>query len=295
MDIKDYIGNVKTFKQEDLLNALNAIEVRANDLLNNLEQIQVNNLDLSKFESSWYVTKGLSRHLENQGFGALDLFKVQTVGAQAIKSALEPLGKMIKDYHEKLWDGKLITLKQANILNLIEYMNFWLKYSFMVCDVLMTMNNDGESPDRYLGKGDLRWIQGTEGFYRSFTVDLLKGSRYIMTNLEKIPDVEISQGSLDVLDALGEKEAVGSDLLAKGFGIHLMNPYFWFSVGRSKYHLMRIEQMRRENELFAMKISKAINKRDGSNDPQIDRQIEVYQEAIIKNEHAIEEIEKDYA
>ena len=295
MDIKDYVAKVKTFKEEELLKSLLTIEVRTNDLLNNLEQIQANSLDLSKFENEWIVTKGLSRHLENQGFGTLPLFKVQQAGASAIKALIEPLKKAIKDYHEKIWDGKLVTLRQANILNLIEYMNYWLKYSFMVCDVLMTMNNDGEKPDSYLSKGDLRWIQGTEQFYRGFTTDLLKGARYIMGNLDKIPDIEISQGSLDVLEGLGPQESKPVDLLSKGFGIHLMNPYFWYAVGKSKYHLMKIEQMRRENELFAMKISKAINKRDGTNDPQIDRQIEVYQEAIIKNENAIERIEEEYA
>lgn len=295
MDIKDYVAKVKTFKESELLNSLATLEVRANDLIGNLEQIQANGLDLVKYENEWYITKGLARHLDNQGFGSLSLFKVQQAGAQAIKALVPLLTKAIKDYGDHIWDGKLVNLRQANILNLVEYMDYWLKYSFMVCDVLMTMNNDGEKPDAYLSKGDLRWIQGTESFYRSFTVDLLKGARYIMTNLDKIPDVEISEGSMSVLEGLDGKDGAKTDLLNKGFGIHLVNPYFWYSVGVSKYHLMRIEQMRRNNELFAMKIAKAINKRDGTNDPQIDRQIEVYQEAIIKNEHAIEKIEEQYA
>jgi len=44
-----------------------------------------------------------------------------------------------------------------------------------------------------------------------------------------------------------------------------------------------------------MKISQAINKRNGSPDPDLDRRIEIYQDKIIKNDHSISEIEAQYA
>ena len=83
-------------------------------------------------------------------------------------------------------------------------------------------------------------------------------------------------------------------MVGKGFGIHNLNPLFWIGLGMKNINLMRIDNMRAKNQQHAMKISQAINRRDGSNDPQIDRTIEIYQEKIIKNEDAIERIIRSY-
>jgi len=200
---------------------------------------------------------------------------------------------MVKSYKETLWDGKLMSVKQANVLNVIEYMNFWVKYSRMMYEVLLTMNNEGVEPSKYLTGMDLKWMNGSEMFYRMFTIDLMKGGRYILDNMAKLPDIEVSPTSLDVLKA---SEGSGHiDVLNKGFGIHNVNPLFWLGLGISKIQGMWIDKLRRDNEYFAMKISQAINKRNGSPDPDLDRRIEIYQDKIIKNDHSISEIEAQYA
>ena len=79
-----------------------------------------------------------------------------------------------------------------------------------------------------------------------------------------------------------------------GFGIHSINPIFWSSVLWSKVQLVRIDRMRASNEILAMKINQAINRKNGVNDAALDKQIEVYQDAIIKHTAKIKDIEAAY-
>lgn len=293
MDIFSYTDKVKTFKDSEVISVLLAVEVAATDLFSSLELVKNNNLDLTKQIDSWVLTKSIKKHLDQHGKREDGITENMMFGLTVVKALVPDLIKIVKGYNEKIWDGNMLTVKQANILNLTEYLGFWLRYTRTVFDVLVTMNNEGVDPAKYLASVDYRWLNGTEQFFKQFSTDLLQGARHIVQDLNKIPDVEVSKSSLEVLEA---SEGPGfTDLLNKGFGIHLVNPIFWISLGVAKIQMRRIEQMRRNNETFAMKVAQAINKRNGTPDPQLDRAVEVYQEEIIKNDHLIAEIEKDYA
>ena len=293
MDAIEYSAGVQTFKEGDIISSLLNITVAATDLESNLARIRNSGVDLSAVSGQWIITKGLDKFLRAQGLAMDDLPQTISTGLSSIQALIPEVTKLIRGYNEKIWDGKMLTLKQVNILNLIEHLTFWIKYVRMIFDVLLTMNNKDLQPDQYLTKYDTRWINGTELFFRQLTVELLKGSRVMLARLNAMADVEVSQNSLDVLETMEGGAKV--DLLKQGFGVHMVNPIFWFHLAWSKINIMRIEQMRRDNELFAMKISQAINKKGGNDDPRLEREIEIYQDEIIKNTLAIEQIEKKYA
>lgn len=293
MEIIDYTRNVKSHKKSDILNQVDAIQVNATGLLANLSMLEESNVDVTPAAEKWVIPRGIIRHLENQGFRGNSFIKVVMQCINTVNAVLPEIRKEIKGYNEEIWDGKTISLKQANILNLIEYLNFWVNYSAEVSDTLVTMTSKNTDAEKTLSKHDSRWINGTEDFYRSFTVTLLKGGRSITENLKRIQDLDVDQTTVDVL-AGSEGEAAVS-MLSKGFGIHHLNPVFWFDLGKSKVNLRRIENMRKKNEQFAMKISQAINLRNGTSDPQLQRRIEIYQNEIIQNEEAIRHIEAQYA
>ena len=293
MDAIEYSAGVQTFKEGDIISSLLNITVAATDLESNLARIRNSGVDLSAVSGHWIITKGLDKFLRAQGLAMEDLPQTISTGLASIQALIPEVIKLIKGYNEKIWDGKMLTLKQVNILNLIEHLTFWIKYVRMIFDVLLTMNNKDLQPDQYLTKYDTRWINGTELFFRQLTVELLKGSRVMLARLNAMADVEVSRNSLDVLESMEGGAKV--DLLKQGFGVHMVNPIFWFHLAWSKINIMRIENMRRDNELFAMKISQAINKKGGNEDPRLEREIEIYQDEIIKNTVAIEQIEKKYA
>lgn len=292
MDALSYSAKVKTFKQSEICESLMNLTVANNDLQANIQRI-VNELDLSQQMDHWVITKGTEKALKSSGAFHKSFSNTVLNACATIASLIPSLLIEVKSFKEELWDGKLLNLRQANLLNLIEYLSFWIDYTRMVYDVLVTMSNKDVDVSGILDKVDLRWINGTEGFYRSFFIELLSGSKAILANLRDIPEINIDPTSLDVLESTSGAGKI--DLLKQGFGIHLANPIFWVGLLWNKINLMRIEQMRRKNEMFAMKISQAINLKNGGEDPQLEHRIEVYQNEIIKNSAAIEKIENSYA
>lgn len=292
MNVLEYTKNVKTFKEADIKSALLNITVSNNDLRDNIQRI-VNELDLSKEIGEWVITKGITKYLASKGLNGKSFVQDILAASATIDKLVPELTKVVTGFKEQVWDGKLINLRQANLLNLIEHLNFWLSYTRTVFEVLVSIHGTRQDPMSTLDKADTRWINGTEQFYRLFFAELLEGANSIIVGLGNVPEVEVSQTTLDVLEAT-ESEST-SDLLKQGFGIHLVNPVFWVGMLWKDINLKRIDQMRRKNEMFAMKITQAINLKNGSDDPKLDHRIEVYQNEIIKNQAAIERIEASYA
>lgn len=294
MDILSYTGKVKSFTEQELYAFMASLQVSVNDLTSNLENVRANNLgnDFDQAAESWMLTKSILKYASDKGFRNTNTLGTLQFGLSAIAFILPGIDKLIKGYRTKIWDGQIVTLRQTNILNLIEYINFWVDYTNKLVDVILTMQLNKTDPNKYLSVHDQKWLLGTQDFYKQFTVELLKGGRIMVQSLEKIPDVEVNEVSLDVIESTQGKKSM--DLLERGFGIHNLNPVFWIGLGRKNINLARIENMRKKNQTHAMKISQAVNKRDGTNDPQIDHQIEVYQEKIILNEAAIANIIKEY-
>ena len=293
MNIFEYVKGVKTFKKNELITKLTTLTVASNDLISNLERMVANKVDLSHEINQWVITKSIVRELDNNGYRGVGFVGATRGSCETIVSLVPGLTKRVNGYKDEVWDGKLLTLRQVNILNLMEHMEYWLKYTNMVYNVLLDLNNQSvTTPEKALDKADLKLVNGTLEFYKSVTLDLLKGSRRLLEGLDDLPDVEVNETSLAVLEATDPKAA--PDYLKRGFGVHLLNPKYWISLANMNLNIARIEKMRRDNELFAMKISKAVNMKNGVNDAEIDRQIEVLQDEIIKNVNTIETIERRY-
>lgn len=291
MDIINYTDKVKSFKTSEIMMLVQSLEVGSNDLIGKVELVKANSINLDNEIETWFVTKSIQKNLAASSFKSPFLNAIE-FNARCIAMVAVDLKRLVTEYKDKVWDGKLLTIKQANILNTIEMFTFWVNYSQTLLDVLITMSNEGVAAEKYMTGHDLKHVNDTKGLYEQLSVELLKGSKYFIKRLEAMHDVPVDENSVSILESTEGKDTV--DLITKGFGIHLITPIFWVSLARSRIQLARIEQMRRKNEQFAMKISQAINLKQGNDDPQLDRRIEVYQDAIIKNEAAIARIEASY-
>lgn len=294
MDILSYVKGVKTFKKSELVNQITSLGVIANDLTSNITRMEANKIDLGHEINQWMVTKSISRELDNAGFRGVGFQYAVKTSLQTVSALVLGLTKMVQSSKDEVWDGKLLDLRQANLLNLVEHMDHWVKYTGLVYDVLITMKTKGNrDAEKVLAKADLRFVNQTMDFYKGTTTLLLKGSRVILDNLSKIPEVEVSETSIAVMEST--EGAAFSSLIQQGFGIHQVNPVFWYKLNKMNLNLARIDKARKDNEVFAMKITQAVNQKNGVDDADLDHQIEIYQDAIIKNVALIETIEKEYA
>lgn len=291
MKITDYVSNVQTFKKSELSQLVTVLQVSASDLLGNLERMRANKISLETQINQWAVTKSIVAGLNNNGFRGISFEKAVEAALGTVVELSAALDKLISKDKDSTWDGKLINLRQANILMSIEQIDQWLKYTTLVYSVLISLNNKAnQHVDNTASKLDLRFLTQTLEYYKGTLLWLLKGSKAIIADLSTIPEVEVTEASIGVMEGSGMRTLLATQEL----GIHSFNPKYWWKLNRMKNHVAEIEQIRLNNETFAMKISQAVNQKNGTNDADLDQRIEDYQDRILKGTARIAEIDNMY-
>lgn len=291
MKITDYVSNVQTFKKTELSQLITVLQVSATDLLGNLERMHVNKIDLTPQINQWAITKSIIAGLNNNGFRGISFEKAVEAGLATVVDLTAALEKLISKDKDSVWDGKLINLRQANILMSIEQIDQWLKYTTLVYNVLISLSNKAnQHVDNTASKLDLRFLNQTLEYYKGTLLWLLKGSRAIIADLNAIAEVEVTESSIGVMEGSGMRTLLATQEL----GVHSFNPKYWWKLNRMKSHVAEIEQIRLNNEHFAMKISQAVNLKNGANDADLDERIEDYQDRILKGTVRIAEIDNMY-
>lgn len=289
VNLEEYTNRVKNLKISDVKQELLSVVVRGENLIANLSLAKANDININEFFKEYYVTKRLVKDANNAGFRNIDAGQIIVFGAQASKHIAETINKKYLTGNNT-WDKSNVTVKQIAILNLLEHLNFFLKYSELLLDVAITNKSSALEPDKYLNKHDNNFLLNSLNDYSAQAVKLLGGSKAILKDIDEQPDIEVSDIDVEMLEA-----TASPGLTVKNLGVHSLNPMYWISSMIANRRLKVIENARKKNEQFAMKITQAINKRNGEEDPELERLIEVYQNEIIKNEALIAEIEAKYA
>lgn len=291
MKITDYVSNVQTFKKSELSQLVTVLQVTATDLLGNLERMHANKISLEPQINQWAITKSIKSGLDNNGFRGISFEKAVEAGLSTVVDLSAALDKLISKDKDSVWDGKLVNLRQANILISIEQIDQWLKYTTLVYNVLISLNNNAKQHvDSSASKLDLRFLNQTLEYYKGTLLWLLKGSKAIIADLNSIAEVEVTEASMSVMEGSGMRTTLATQAL----GIHNFNPKYWWKLNRMKNHVEEIENIRLNNEHFAMKISQAVNLKNGTNDADLDERIEDYQDRILKGTARIAEIDNMY-
>lgn len=291
MKITDYVNNVQTFKKGELSQLVTVLQVTAADLLGNLERMHANKISLETQINQWAITKSIVAGLNNNGFRGISFEKAVEAALATVVDLSAALDTLISKDKDSVWDGKLINLRQANILISIEQIDHWLKYTTLIYNVLISLNNKAnQHVDNTASKLDLRFLNQTLEYYKGTLLWLLKGSKAIITDLNNIAEVEVTDASISVMEGSGMKTQLASQAL----GVHNFNPKYWWKLNRMKSHVAEIEQIRLNNEHFAMKISQAVNQKNGTNDADLDERVEDYQDRILKGTARIAEIDNMY-
>lgn len=295
MKITDYGKRVKPIKQSEIISQLQILEVGYRDLHDNLMKFRELDINTDKLAESWAVTKSILTTLRREGLLPRDyvIDDLLEFGIQSGMGLIKGLQPYVKKYNTQVWAGATLTVRQANILNLLDHLEFWLKYSRLIMLVLIDQSTTAKPAESQLTKGDIRWVNGTREFYTDFTKELTRGSREIFARLDKLPDVANDDDVVETIEAAHGKSSVS--LLKRGFGLHTINPWFWFESAKANVQLWRIENMRSENVMMAMKINQAANQKNGVNDADLERRIEILQNEILKNQAKIDAIEASYA
>jgi|AGFS01.1.fsa_nt_gi hypothetical protein len=294
-DIREYASSVKNVSRKNILTLISTVDVSAHDLIDNVNRLESEGLTLVSESAGWAVTKSIANNVAKAtpNFNAsTPTLTTMKMVAEVVTNLTAYLKKEVSAYKDELWAGETMSVRQVYLLSTIEQLDFWARYSSKLLDVLLSMSvKSGFVVDKYLTKNELMFLNGSALYYSNITVSLLKGKTALIKEIDAIPELDADdENSMDIMLGMGGKKPE----LARGFGIHYLNPKYWYDSLMREIDLMRIRSAQEHNEFLAMKINQAINQKNGTNDASLDHRIEVYREKIVKNTGTINKIVESY-
>lgn len=289
MDLVKYAKGVKSLKKKDVYDTIALQKGMVNTIKNMLALNASNDVGYDQYAQRWALTKGILKDVGRRVTNPTmtDVFVDSIKGIEFILSRLEQQAKGIDD----TIDGTTLTIKETNILIILDNIGFWTGYTLDLVEVLSSFALEGKEDERGINKADLTFLNKTWSYYSDLSVQFMAEPDQIVRRLEKLSDVPADQDSVDIVQNAKGRDAVNA---MRGFGIHTVLPVYWILDIKKNIDLGRIKANQKRIEIHSMKLEQLMNKRNGSNDPHLDRQIEIYQNDIIKAKAKIEDIVESY-
>ena len=238
------------------------------------------------------VLKGIQSKVKSKIGSNFDLLSAIEMGVNNVASVLPELRKQVSTSSTKTYDGETITFKERGILDTISAINFFNRYTNMVLDILLTQGWDEKADIKsLLNKVDFAFFNDTANYYSTLLTRFSEGWKVVLEAIDNLSDEQVDDLSEGIIAEAEGKEAVS---VRQGLAPHELNPVFWFRLWKMRRDVSTIQVSQEQIELMAMKIARLNNKRSGTEDPALDRQIETYENEILKKRAKIEAIMGKY-
>jgi hypothetical protein len=189
------------------------------------------------------------------------------------------------------FDTETITFKEKGILDSIAAINFFNRYAGIVLDIVLTEANKEVNMNTFLTKVDLALFNNTPKYFSNLVVKFSQSTKTLETMIDDLTDEPYDAQSEEVLAATVGDKAV---TVQRNLAPHQLNPLYWWRRQRMKKDIKVIIDSNADIDMLAMKIARLNNRRTGAEDPGLERQIEIYQDEIIKKQGKIAQIEARY-
>ncbi|QZA70589.1 hypothetical protein AH04_108 [Erwinia phage AH04] len=189
------------------------------------------------------------------------------------------------------FDVETITFQEKGILDSISAINFFNRYSGVVLDIVITEAGKEVSLNSFLTKVDLAFFNNTPKYYSNLLVKFSQSIKTLDTMIDDLTDEPYDAQSEEILAASVGDKAVS---VQRNLAPHQLNPLYWWKRRQMKKDIKTIIDSNADVDMLAMKIARLNNRRSGVEDPGLDRQIEIYQDEIIKKQGKIAQIEARY-
>lgn len=238
------------------------------------------------------VLKGIQSKVKSKIGNNFDLLAAIEMGVNNVAAVLPELRKMVETSSTKTYDGETISFKERGLLDTISAINFFNRYTNMTLDILLTQGYDEKADVKsLLNKVDFAFFNDTANYYSTLLVRFSEGYKVVVEAIKVLSDEQVDDLSEGIIAEAEGKEAVS---VRQGLAPHELNPVFWFRLWRMRRDVSTIQVSQEQIELMAMKIARLNNKRSGTEDPALDRQIETYENEILKKRAKIEQIMGKY-
>lgn len=190
-----------------------------------------------------------------------------------------------------VFDAETITFQEKGILDSISAVNFFNRYAGLVADIVITQSAKEVNMAQFLTKVDVTFFNNTPKYFSKLVVRFSQSLKSLESMIDDLTDETYDAQSEEIIRAsIGD----GAVSVQRNLAPHELNPRFWWRMRRMKKDVKRIEDANADIDMLAMKIARLNNRRTGVEDPSLERQIETYQDEIIKRHSRIAQIEARY-
>lgn len=237
------------------------------------------------------VLKGIENDLRRSIHPTATLLGSIEDATTQLKLWIPKLRVRIEKSPTKVYDTETITFKEKGILDTVSSINFWNRYATTVLDILLSQANKEEDLKVALTKVDLAFFNDTAKYFSHLTAKFCDSVKNLDTMIEDLSEETYDNVSEEVIMAQLGANAVS---VQKNLAFHHLNPLYWWKNRQMKKAINTIKANNENIDMLAMKIARLNNRRYGTENPDLDRQIEVYQDAIIKKRAESLRIEAKY-
>lgn len=189
------------------------------------------------------------------------------------------------------YDVETITFQEKGILDSISAINYFNRYAGLVLDIVITEASKEVNMNTFLTKVDLAFFNNTPKYFSNLLVKFSQSIKTLDTMIDDLTDEPYDVQSEEIIaNSVGVKAVSVQRNLAP----HELNPLYWWRRQRMKKDIKTIIDSNADVDMLAMKIARLNNRRSGVEDPGLERQIEIYQDEIIKKQGKIAQIEARY-
>lgn len=237
------------------------------------------------------VLKGIEGDVRKHINARSDLIGTMDFAINQLMAWVPKLKDRIVKGKTDTFDVETITFQEKGILDSISAINFFNRYSGVVLDIVITEAGKEVSLNSFLTKLDLAFFNNTPKYYSNLLVKFSQSIKTLDTMIDDLTDEPYDAQSEEILAASVGDKAVS---VQRNLAPHQLNPLYWWKRRQMKKDIKTIIDSNADVDMLAMKIARLNNRRSGVEDPGLDRQIEIYQDEIIKKQGKIAQIEARY-
>lgn len=236
------------------------------------------------------VLKGIENSLKTSLSPRATLLDTIESTAEQLTLLLPKVSDRISKGSTKVYDRETITFKEKGLLDLVSAVNFYNRYATMVLDILLTQATKEERIESYLSKVDFNFFNDTAKYFAHLLVKFSDSVKNMEAQIDALSDETYDASSEEIIKGtLGEKAVA-----LRGLAPHELNPRYWWRLSKMRGDIKTLAKNSDDIEMLAMKIARLSNRRNGTDNPELDRQIETYQDAILKKKANMIRIESKY-
>lgn len=237
------------------------------------------------------VLKGIENDLRKQLDSRSDLITAITYAVKQLITWTPKLKDRIVKSKTSVYDVETINFREKGILDSVSAIGFFNRYASIVLDILITQAGKEVNMTTFLSKVDIAFFTNTAKYFSHLVVRFSAPVKSLETMIDDLSDETYDATSEEIIRTQVGDKAVS---VQRNLAPHELNPLYWYKRQRMKKDIKSIIDANADIDMLAMKIARLNNRRTGQEDPALERQIEIYQDEMIKKHGKIAEIEARY-